>query len=283
VVPTADHKFRINEPADDWPERIAHATQPDDDVEALITRLTHAATDSANPEQFEIAVCDAFAAMGLLSTHVGGLGAPDGYADAPLGTMGYRVMFECKSGTALQKSPNIFEAAKYRDAYHAKYCALIGSQSGTQQQEALSEIKTHGVSLWGADDIAYALRAKLNPLDLAAAFAPGVVAQEVLPDIVWEREHGLRKRVRIIADILCSAGWATQCAAAQANAPDDAPLLTEDAAMLIVDQELAAQGAHVNCTREEVRLAFEWLTSPLVGAAVCDGDGKAVTIVSPGL
>ncbi|MFN2450435.1 MAG: hypothetical protein ABR508_11720 [Candidatus Baltobacteraceae bacterium] len=280
VVPTEDHKFRINEPADDWPDDPAHAAPPKADTEALITRLQRAASDSANPEAFEIAVCDAFSAMGLLSTHVGGLGAPDGYADAPLGTMGYRVMFECKSGTTLQKSPNIFEAAKFRDAYRAKYAALIGSQSGTQQQEALSEIKTHGVSLWGADDIVYALRAGLTPLDLAAAFAPGVVAQEVLPDIVWERDRGQRKRVRIIAEIIRSVGWSTQCTAAQANTPADAPLLTEDAAMFLVDQELAAQGAHVNCTRQEVRLAFAWLTSPLMAAAVWDSSSTAIVVVS---
>ncbi|HET9096418.1 MAG TPA: hypothetical protein VFN37_07130 [Candidatus Baltobacteraceae bacterium] len=279
VVPTDDHKFRINEPPDAWPDDAPHATQPGVDLDALIARLTQAASDSQNPANFEIAVCDAFAALGLLTTHVGGLGAPDGYADAPLGTMGYRVMFECKSGTTLQKSPNIFEASKFKDAYRAKYCTLIGSQSGTEQQEALSEIKTHGVSLWGADDIVFALRARLTPLDLEPAFAPGAVAQEVLPDIVWARDHGQAKRVRIIAEIVRSAGWTTQCAAAQANTPADAPLLTEDAAMLLVDQELAAQGAHVNCTREEVHLAFEWLTSPLRGAAVWNAEKTAIVVV----
>lgn len=280
VVPTDDHMFRINEPPDAWPDDAPRATRPSIDVDALIARLTQAATDSQNPANFEVAVCDAFAALGMLSTHVGGLGAPDGYADAPLGTMGYRVMFECKSGTTFQKSPNIFEAAKFKDAYRAKYCALIGSQSGTEQQEALSEIKTHGVSLWGADDIVFALRARLTPLEVEAAFAPGAVAQEVLPDIVWARDHGQMKRVRIIAEIIRSTGWTTQCAAAQANTPVDAPLLTEDAAMLLVDQELAAQGAHVNGTREEVRLAFEWLTNPLNGAAVWNAAKTAITIVS---
>jgi hypothetical protein len=282
VVATADHKFRINEPADDWPDDVMQPAGPKVNVDALIARLTQAATDSTNPANFEIAVCDAFAAMGLLTTHVGGLGAPDGYGDAPLATMGYRVMFECKSGTTLQKSPNIFEASKYKDAYRAKYCALIGSQSGTEQQEALSEIKTHGVSLWGADDIVFALRAQLTPLELEAAFAPGAVAQEVLPDIVWARDHGQKKRVRIIAEIVRSTGWATQCAAAQADTPADAPLVTEDAAMLLVDQELAAQGSHVNCAREEVRLAFEWLTNPMVGIATWTPDKNAIVITQSG-
>ncbi len=278
VVPTDDHKFRINEPADEWPDEAPDGTQTAIDIEALITRLTQAATDSNDSAAFEIAVCDAFAAMGLLSTHVGGLGAPDGFADAPLGTMGYRVMFECKSGTTLQKGPDVFEAAKFKDAYRAKYCALIGSQSGTEQLEALSEIKTHGVSLWGADDIAYALRAGFGPLDLQAAFAPGAVAQEVLPDILWARDHGQTKRVRIIANIIRSAGWTTQCAAAQANMPADAPVLTQDAAMLMVDQALAAENCRVNCTRDGVRLAFEWLTNPLNAFATWTADKAGIVI-----
>lgn len=281
VVGTDDHKFRINEPPDDWPDDGPAESAAKVDVEATIARLMQAASDSGNPANFEVAVCDAFAAMGLMTAHVGGEGAPDGYADAPLGTMGYRVMFECKSGMAAQKSPDIFEASKYKDVYRAKYAALIGSESGSGQQEALSEIKTHGVSLWGADDIAYALRAGLTALDVEAAFAPGAIAQQVLPDIVWARDHGQRKRVRIIAEIIRSTGWTTQSAAAQANTPADAPALTQDAAMLLVDQELAAQGSHVNCEREEVRLAFEWLTNPLNGAAVWNAEKSAIVIVAP--
>jgi hypothetical protein len=141
-------------------------------------------------------------------------------------------------------------------------------------------MKTHGVALWCAEDLVMALESRLSPMELEAVFAPGVVAQEVIPDILWAREHGPRKRVGIIADIIRTAGWTTQCAAAQAGSPTDAPLLTEDAAMLLVDQELASQGAHVNCTREEVQLAFEWLTSPLVGIAAWAPDKSAVVICS---
>lgn len=66
-----------------------------------------------------------------------------------------------------------------------------------------------------------------------------------------------------------------------ANTSSDAPVLTEDAAMLLVDQDLTAQGAHVNCTREEVRLAFEWLTNPLNGPAVWNADKTAIIICKP--
>ena len=87
----------------------------------------HATGNGDDPTAYEVAVCDAFAALGFLSTHVGGKGAPDGYADAPLGTLGYRVMLECKSGTAAKVSPDVFEASKFKDGYNAQYCALVGA------------------------------------------------------------------------------------------------------------------------------------------------------------
>ena len=106
------------------------------------------------------------------------------------------------------------------------------------------------------------------------------MAADKLTDILWSRDPCQSKRVQITAQIVRSAGWTTQCAAAQAGSPADSPLLTEDAAMLLVDQELAGQGAHVNCTREEVRLAFEWLTNPLVGSATWTPDKNAIVITS---
>ena len=68
VTPTDDHKCRINEPPDNWPDDAALPAQPKVDVDAMIERLTKAASDSANPESFEIAVCDAFTMLGLLAT-----------------------------------------------------------------------------------------------------------------------------------------------------------------------------------------------------------------------
>ena len=50
--------------------------------------------------------------------------------------------------------------------------------------------------------------------------------------------------------------------------------------MLLVDQELAAQGAQVNCAREEVRLAFAWLTNPLVNIAVWSNDNSSIVITT---
>ena len=56
------------------------------------------------------------------------------------------------------------------------------------------------------------------------------------------------------------------------------PLLNEDAAMMTVDAALVAQGAHLPCTREDVRAAFAHLCDPLVGLAVNVGDGKGIVV-----
>ncbi len=140
-------------------------------------------------------------------------------------------------------------------------------------------MKNHGVSLWGNDDLAMALQHEFTLMELLPAFASGVVASDVLPDILWERNHGCAKHALIVTQSIRSAGWATQTGAAQAGGAADAPVLTEDAAMLLVDQELLAQGCRVACTREQVRAAFEWLTNPLTGIAVWTPDRGGIVIV----
>jgi len=276
-IKTIDHKFRINEPADLWPDSVTPASGTSSpDVEAIITRL-HATASTKAATEFEVATCDAFSALGFLATHVGGKAAPDGYADAPLGSEGYRVMIECKSG-ASEGASDVYEAAKFKDAYRGQYCFLLNAEPVSNQSATFAESKNHGVSLWTIDDLALALRENLSPEEVKPAFAPGIIAGDVLPDILWIRDHGEAKRVRIVANIIRRVGWITQCAAAQAGPPSDAPILTEDAAMLVVDQKLAARGCHVNCTREEVRLAFAWLTDPTVGIAMWTADKTGIVI-----
>ena len=72
-------------------------------------------------------------------------------------------------------------------------------------------------------------------------------------------------------------------AAAAQGKPQDAPRLTVDAAMLLVDQRLAQLNSRAVCTREEVQSAFEYLTNPRPGVAVwADAQVKdAVVIVRP--
>ncbi len=74
---------------------MAHVAQ----IDAIANRL-HTTSRATAPEASEKAVCDAFAAMGFVATHIEGNGAPDGLLDAPLGLLAYRAILECKTAHA---------------------------------------------------------------------------------------------------------------------------------------------------------------------------------------
>ena len=95
-----------------------------------------------------------FELFGFATVHVGGNDAPDGYADALLGELTYRVMLECKLSSAdhITHSYSVSEAAKYRDTYHAAFCALI-APTFNAELAFVSELRTHGVAAWTTDDL----------------------------------------------------------------------------------------------------------------------------------
>ena len=122
---------------------------------------------------------------------------------------------------------------------------------------------------------------------MRALFEPGFVSDRI-GDMLWERLHGTRKRVSLIARYLHEEGWTQQVAFAKTGpvpAVSQAPRLTVDAAMLLVDQRLSDEGAHAACTRPEVEAAFAYLTSPLVGTAAWldDRHDALVVCAAPGL
>jgi hypothetical protein len=216
--------------------------------------------------------------MGFLTNHVGGNKAPDGYGDAILGPLGYRVMFECKTGKGNVTQPDAFEAAKYKDAFHAQYCTLIGP-AFPDEVELTQELKTHGVSAWTLDDLTTALLAGANAYELRPCFEPGY-AVDGLMDLLWNRDHGLGKRVRVVAALIQQAGWDLQLTAARTGTPADAPLLTIDTAMALVDQALARLGSMQGCTREEVELAWQYTANPASAKGECNAASIVITSAS---
>jgi DNA primase len=279
VVQNVDHSFRINEPPDVWPALPEEpATELAPEVAALIQRLNESARGGsvAAATAFEEAVCDAFDALGFAATHVGGEKAPDGYADALLGPLSYRTMIECKSSDEGVNDPSVFEASKFKDAYGAQFCALVG-RAFSGEIEVAKELQNHGVSAWTVDDLTTLLRLGSNPLEMRALFAPGF-ASDALDDLLWERRHGRAKRVRLIAGAIVRTGHTTQ--AAYRGDSSQAPRITEDVAMVLVDQDLAAQGSAATCSRADVEAAIDYLTNPLVGLAVRDGADGSIVILS---
>jgi DNA primase len=280
VVQNADHAFRINEPPDDWPAlREEPAKEPAPAIAALIARLNESAGGGsiAAATAFEEAVCDVFDALGFAATHLGGEKAPDGYADALLGPLSYRTMIECKSSDEGVNDPSVFEASKFKDAYDAQFCALVG-RAFSGEIEVAKELQNHGVSAWTVDDLSTLLRLGSNPFEMRPLFAPGF-ASDALDDLLWERRHGRAKRVRLVADAIVRTGRTTQ--AAYHGDPTEAPRITEDVAMVLVDQDLAAQGSSATCSRSDVQAAMDYLTNPLVSLAVKTvADGSIVILLS---
>jgi hypothetical protein len=279
IVQDPDRRFRANHPLDDWPEPTdpLPSRSAASNIDALEKRLREFAHGD-DPAAFEGAVCEAFDALGFVSRHIGGQGAPDGVLEAPLGRLAYRVMLECKtsSGTIVP-NPDAAEAAKWRESYGGDYSIIIGPSFSAADSEFTSELTVHGVSAWSVDDLVAALRIAADPDELRPVFAPGY-AEDHLPALVWERTHGRAKRVAVTAQLLREVVWRRQVAVLGHR--DDAPVISEDAAMLLVDEELEKRGSTAVSTRDDVRAAFAYLTSPLIRAARwLDEPGGAVVVV----
>ncbi|MBC5800276.1 MAG: hypothetical protein GIX03_09890 [Candidatus Eremiobacteraeota bacterium] len=277
IVQDPDRRFRVNHFRDDWPAPPALG-EPAAAAPPEIARQLAASSRGADPAAFERAACDAFAHLGFLATHVGGEGAPDGLLRAPLGGLGYGVALEMKTaGSGVVKDPDAAEARKNADASGMEYAALVGPEFG-DDVEFLGELQTHRVAAFTVADLALLLDRGSDPYEMRTLFAPGIVADR-LDDLLWMRDHGESKRVAVVAGAIVDAGYAAQSAVAVHGTPHNAPTLTADAAMLLVDERLASAGVSDACTREQVQAAFAYLTSPLVRRAVWADDTRQAIVV----
>lgn len=282
-----DRRFRLNHPVDDWPDLdatglppLAVPSEPSTSATGTIAAV-QAAAQRSDSEGFERAVCAAFELFGFSATHVGGIGAPDGYADALLGELGYRVMLECKLSQPddIARSDAAAEAAKYRDVYNAHYCALV-APSFDYEVTFGSELRTHGVAAWSIDDLVRAATLRLSCWEMRELFAPGYAAA-ALDDLAWAYVHGSAKRLRVVASLLVEIGLAQQRMAPRLGDAASVPRLTVDVALSLVDDRLTTAGSTNGVTREEIEAAFVWLTSPYVGRAFWSDEGHEAIVIRP--
>ena len=252
-------RFRINRPADDWPEIDLPPTRrwiAEADVRAAITRVRKSSTGGI-PEAFERAACDAFALLGFKAQHIGGNGQPDGVLTAPLGSEGYRAVLECKTATpgSIVNNPRPEEAAKFREGARAQYSILLGP-AFCHTLSFDDELKDHAVSVWTVDDLVTALEEQIGPRELREALEPGH-ADRAIQAILWERDHGRRKHVAVIAGLIERLGWQTQNALAPEVPFAEAPALTEETLFVLIDEALVHDGVTSGATRAEVEAALE--------------------------
>jgi hypothetical protein len=274
IVEDAQHRFMLNHAPDDWPSLdftgllpLTNSAQLSPQAQNAIDALQRAAAQT-DPTAFEIAVCEAFNHLGFAATHVGGNGQPDGYADALLGPLAYRIMIECKLSSDIGDSHSAAaaEAAKFKDAYKAAYCVLV-APSYEGEVTFASELQVHNVSAWTVDDLTRTLTAGCNALEVRALLNAGF-AEDALDDFLWDRLHGRAKRLRVIASVVVREGLRQQRLDHALGDGSQAPHFTVDVAMSVVDTFLGASGTTAACARDDVQAAFEWLTSPYVGRAV---------------
>jgi len=181
---------------------------------------------------------------------------------------------ECKSAKSVVTEPDAAEAAKFREAYGARLSALVGP-AFSDETELLNELQTHRVTALALAELQTLLHVRANALEVRRVMQPGY-ASDVIADLLWERSHGEAKRVAVIAALIAREGWNAQRIAAEEGGPQNAPRLTVDAAMELVDAALHAAGSTQACTRNDVEAAFTWLAGPAVGRAVRDGDGLVI-------
>lgn len=286
IIEEADRRFRLNRPVDDWPALdttglapLAAPRTPSSGAAATLAALQKSA-DTRDPAGFERAVCAAFELFGFAATHVGGNDAPDGYADALLGQLGYRVMLECKLSRDdnVSHSSAVAEAAKYRNTYRADFCALI-APSFDAELTFVSELREHGVAAWSVDDLVRAATLRLDCWQLRDLFAPGFAA-DPLGDLSWAMLHGSAKRLRVVASLIIDAGLEQQ-RMAHAMVGGAPPALTREVALGVLDARLAAAGSTHGVTNDEIEAAFTWLTSPYVGRAVWLNAERAAIVIRP--
>ena len=191
-------------------------------------------------------------------------------------------MIECKLERPdhIVNSDAVAEAAKYREPYRAKYCALV-APAFHDQLTFSSEMRTHGVAAWTVDDLVRAATLRLDCSQMRELFVAGYAAG-LLDDIEWAQIHGPAKRLRVVASLLVQIGLAQQSMAHNIGDSASTPRLTADVALTLLDDRLASEGSTHGVTREEIDAAFTWLTSPYVGRAIWTDDSRSAIVIRPG-
>ncbi len=236
---------------------------------------------------FERDVAAAFAALGLRAERLGGEGAPDVVATAPLGDRAYTVVVECKSVAGageVVKNPVAQEAGRLRDAVRGDYAVLIGP-AFPHSDEVDGELATHRVALWTVDDLTALLRAHavhaIRWSRLVPLFAPGR-ASAAIASFAYAHVHGERKRAHVAYRYVLEEGLRYQelLASADPEVQQTSAPLTVEALAVLVNERLAREGELGRVSIDDVRGAVVYGTHPLVDTMAVDGERVTVEMRS---
>jgi len=278
ILPNGD--YRLNVPINPF-EGFVEPVRDRSVLDALIAKLRSAvirempASPADGPNigaPFERAVAEAFTFLGLDASRLGGEGEPDVVATAPLGSLLYRTVVECKTVATMKLHGSagfVVEAARMRDTVGATYAVLLGLDFPDERGIA-SELETHDVALWTLEHLITVLECQLHhPIKwdaLRPLFAPGRVT-DAAAAFRAEHLHGAFTRARLALQYAMQEGLSYQRSlTTEAGSPEDA-LLTPEALTLLVNQRMAREGMIGRCSTDDIRSALLLATARSIGFA----------------
>ena len=284
IVQDRDRRFRANHPADPWPQPAADvrgAIGPTKSSLAALERV-RATARGFDPAEFEVAVCELFGSLGFVATHVGGYGAPDGYLDAPLGPLAYRVMLECKTAQRELRGDRAERRGGGEVPRDVRRGVLSAGRAGVRGGDGVRGRAAHARRV-GVDARRSRRRGARGTRSGGASCAvrAGARCRSARRDGVG---RGARRGQTGRRDLRCDRGDGGAAAAGRARrGPADAPLLDVDAAMMLLDEHFAASGSTARCSRGDVVAAFDWLTHPRVRRAMWSDQERRAIVVTAAL
>jgi Restriction endonuclease len=164
-----------------------------DDLDELLSRFRLAASNTADPSEFERVTAEIFRFLGFAAEHLGRAGRTDVLVVAPLGpTDGYRVAVDCKTTSHEAVSdPQIdwLTLREHRAQHQADYSAVVGPAFRASRVE--QRARAEGVALLDVETLAgactqhreiplglHVYRRLFDPAEDAAAESVASIAEE---------------------------------------------------------------------------------------------------------
>jgi hypothetical protein len=149
---------------------------------------------------------------------------------------------------------------------------VIVGPSFSDSVSLVNELSTHRVSAWTVDDLLTAIGNDVDAYECRELFAPGFV-HDALGDLVWSRAHGNEKRIAIMCDMLRRLGYDEQRGLVGRMPADDMPVLTLDAATILVATALQQAGTAAAPSRAELQQAMNDLVRAGEAATIAGREG----------
>ncbi len=184
------------------------------DFERTAAELIRAATDSRRPDRLEQIVGEALTLLGFETEVIGGPGATDVLAAAPLGIDRYTMVVDAKSaagGKVPEQQINWVSLQSHRESDRADYAVVVGPDFSAGQLRGRAV--DFNVCLLTADELARIVRMQaqtpVSLVELRPLFAASPLARAAL-EVVEAAARQRTRRMRLIERILQAIDYYNQ-------------------------------------------------------------------------